>query len=257
MIATPGTLVIAGLFGLVVGSFLNVCIYRLPRGKSVVFPPSACGSCQRELRWFENVPVVSWAVLGGKCARCQAPISVQYPLVELVTGLLFVATAAVTPVGPLLAARLLFACALVVLFAIDLEHQILPNVITLPGIVVGLAFALVGPPGWRASVVGAALGGGVLYAIAAGYYYVRHEDGLGMGDVKMLAMIGAFLGWQQMLLTLVLASFAGALVGMAIIALQRGSMKYALPFGTFLAVGALAAMLVGQPVIDWYLGFYA
>jgi leader peptidase (prepilin peptidase)/N-methyltransferase len=257
MIATPGTLVIAGLVGLVIGSFLNVCIYRLPRGKSVVFPPSACGSCQRELRWYENVPVVSWAVLGGKCARCKAPISIQYPLVEVVTGLLFVATAAVTPVGPLLAARLLFACALVVLFAIDLEHQILPNVITLPGIVVGLAFALVGPPGWRASLVGAALGGGVLYAIAAGYYYVRHEDGLGMGDVKMLAMIGAFLGWQQMLLTLVLASFAGAIVGLAIIALQRGSMKYALPFGTFLAVGALAAMLVGQPVIDWYLGFYA
>ena len=257
MIATPGTLVIAGLFGLVIGSFLNVCIYRLPRGTSVVFPPSACGSCQRELRWFENVPVVSWAVLGGKCARCKAPISIQYPLVELVTGLLFVATAAVTPVGPLLAARLLFACALIVLFAIDLEHQILPNVITLPGIVIGLAFALIGPPGWRASLVGAALGGGVLYAIAMGYYYVRHEDGLGMGDVKMLAMIGAFLGWQQMLLTLVLASFAGAIVGAAIIALQRGSMKYALPFGTFLAVGALAAMLVGQPVIDWYLGFYA
>ena len=257
MIATPGTLVIAGLFGLVIGSFLNVCIYRLPRGRSVVFPPSACGSCQRELRWFENVPVVSWAVLGGRCARCKAPISIQYPLVEVATGLLFVATAAVTPVGPLLAARLLFACALVVLFAIDLEHQILPNVITLPGIVIGLAFALIGPPGWRASLVGAALGGGVLYAIAAGSYYLRHEDGLGMGDVKMLAMIGAFLGWQQMLLTLVLASFAGAIVGLAIIALQRGSMKYALPFGTFLAVGALAAMLVGQPVIDWYLGFYA
>jgi leader peptidase (prepilin peptidase)/N-methyltransferase len=223
----------------------------------VVFPPSACGTCQRELRWFENVPVASWAVLGGKCARCKAPISIQYPLVELVTGLLFVATVAVTPLGPLLAARLLFACALVVLFAIDLEHQILPNVITLPGIVIGLAFALIGPPGWRASLFGAALGGGVLYAIAAGYYYVRHEDGLGMGDVKMLAMIGAFLGWQQMLLTLVLASFAGAIVGVAIIALQRGSMKYALPFGTFLAVGALAAMLGGQPVIDWYLGFYA
>lgn len=257
MIATPGLLAIAGLFGLVIGSFLNVCIYRLPRGKSVVFPPSACGSCQRELRWFENIPVVSWAVLGGKCARCKAPISIQYPLVELVTGLLFVATVAVTPVGPLLAARVLFACALVVLFAIDLEHQILPNVITLPGIAAGLAFALVGPPGWRAAFLGAALGGGVLYAIAAGYYYVRHEDGLGMGDVKMLAMIGAFLGWQQMLLTLVLASFAGAIVGVAIIALQRGSMKYALPFGTFLALGAVAAMLVGQPVIDWYLGFYA
>jgi leader peptidase (prepilin peptidase)/N-methyltransferase len=256
VIAPPAAIAVAGLVGLLVGSFLNVCIYRLPLGRSVVFPSSACGSCQRPLRWFENVPIVSWLVLGGRCARCKAPISVQYPLVELVTGLLFVATAAVTPVGPLLAARLLFACALVVLFAIDLEHQILPNVITLPGIVVGLAFALVGPPGWRASLVGAVLGGGVLYAIAAGYYYVRHEDGLGMGDVKMLAMIGAFLGWQQMLLTLVLASFAGALVGMAIIALQRGSMKYALPFGTFLAVGAVVAMLVGQPMVDWYLGFY-
>ena len=256
MIASPGVLAIAGLFGLVIGSFLNVCIYRLPRGKSVVFPPSACGSCQRELRWFENIPVVSWAVLGGKCARCQAPISIQYPLVELVTGLLFVATVAVTPISLLLAARLLFGCALIVLFAIDLEHQILPNAITLPGIVVGVLFALVGPPGWRASLLGALIGGGVLYAIAAGYYYVRKEDGLGMGDVKMLAMIGAFLGWQQMLLTLVLASFAGAIVGVGVIALQRGTMKYALPFGTFLALGALASMLAGQPLIDWYAGFY-
>ena len=256
MMATPGALAIAGLFGLVIGSFLNVCIYRLPRRKSVVFPPSACGNCQRELRWFENIPVVSWAVLGGKCARCQAPISIQYPLVELVTGLLFVATVAVTPVGPLLAARLLFGCALVVLFAIDLEHQILPNAITLPGIVVGVLFALVGPPGWLASLLGAVIGGGVLYAIAAGYYYVRHEDGLGMGDVKMLAMIGAFLGWQQMLLTLVLASFAGAIVGVGMIALQRGTMKYALPFGTFLALGALASMLAGQPLVDWFTGVY-
>lgn len=256
MIATPLQLVVAGLFGLVIGSFLNVCIYRLPRGTSVVFPPSACGSCGRELRWFENIPVLSWVVLAGKCAGCKAPIPLRYPLVELATGALFVATAAVTPVGALLAARLLFGCALIVLFAIDLEHQLLPNAITLPGIVIGLAFALAGPPGWRSAVIGALAGGGVLYGIAAGYYFLRREDGLGMGDVKMLAMIGAFLGWQQMLLTLVLASFSGALVGLALIALQRGTMKYALPFGTFLAVGALAAMLAGQPIIDWYAAFY-
>jgi leader peptidase (prepilin peptidase)/N-methyltransferase len=177
-------------------------------------------------------------------------------LVELVTGLLFALTVWLTPPGPLLAARLLLACALVVLFAIDLEHQILPNVITVPGIVLGVAFSLVAPPGWRASVLGALLGGGILYAIAEGYYRVRGEDGLGMGDVKMLAMIGAFLGWQGMLLTLVLASFAGAAVGVGMIALRRGSMKYALPFGTFLAVGALVAMLAGQPIITWYVGFY-
>ena len=247
---------LAGVLGLIVGSFLNVCIFRLPRGTSVVWPASACGSCKRELRWFENIPVVSWLVLGARCARCKAPIPIQYPLVEAITATLFVVVAAVTPVGPLLAARLIFVCALIVLFAIDLEHQILPNVITLPGIAVGLAFALLGPPGWRASVLGVLLGGGVLWAIAAGYYAVRHEDGLGMGDVKMLAMIGAFLGWQAVLLTLVLASLAGAVIGLAMIAAQRGTMKYALPFGTFLAVGALVAMLAGQPIIDWYLGFY-
>lgn len=248
---------IAALFGLLIGSFLNVCIYRLPRGLSVVSPPSACGGCQQTLRWFENIPIVSWLVLRGRCARCQSPISVRYPIVELTTAVLFAVTAALTPVSVLLAARLLLVCGLIVLFAIDLEFQILPNVITLPGIAAGLLFALLGPPGWKASLIGAALGGGLLYATAEGYYRIRREDGLGMGDVKMLAMIGAFLGWQQMLLTLVLASFAGALIGMGLIALQRGTMKYALPFGTFLALGALAAMLAGQPLIDWYAGFYA
>jgi leader peptidase (prepilin peptidase)/N-methyltransferase len=250
------TLIVAALFGLLVGSFLNVCIYRLPRGTSIVWPASACGSCRRELRWFENIPIVSWAVLGAKCARCKAPISLQYPLVEAITAVLFVLVVAMTPAGPLLAARLLFVCALIVLFGIDLEHQILPNAITLPGIAIGLAFSLVGPPGWRASLLGVLLGGGVLYGIAWGYYVVRKEEGLGMGDVKMLGMIGAFLGWQAVLLTLVLASLSGAIIGVAMISLQRGSMKYALPFGTFLAIGALVAMLAGQPIIDWYVGFY-
>lgn len=255
---TPETffLVVAGLFGLLVGSFLNVCIFRLPRGTSIVWPASACGSCKRELRWFENIPIVSWVVLGAKCARCRAPISVQYPLVEAITAVLFVLVAATTPAGPQLAARLLFVCALIVLFGIDLEHQILPNSITLPGIVIGVLFSLTGSPGWRASLLGVLLGGGVLYAIAWGYYAVRREEGLGMGDVKMLGMIGAFLGWQAVLLTLVLASLSGAVIGVAMIAFQRGSMKYALPFGTFLAIGAVVAMLAGQPIIDWYAGFY-
>ena len=255
---TPETfvLVVAGLFGLLVGSFLNVCIFRLPRGTSIVWPASACGSCKRELRWFENIPIVSWAVLGAKCARCKASISIQYPLVEATTAVLFVLVAATTPAGPQLAAHLLFVCALIVLFGIDLEHQILPNSITLPGIVIGVLFSLAGPPGWRASLLGVLLGGGVLYAIAWGYYAVRREEGLGMGDVKMLGMIGAFLGWQAVLLTLVLASLSGAVIGVAMISLQRGSMKYALPFGTFLAIGALVAMLAGQPIIDWYVGFY-
>lgn len=249
-------LVVAGLFGLIVGSFLNVVIYRLPRGRSVVWPASACGSCGRELRWFENVPVLSWVALRGRCARCRARISVQYPIVEALTAALFVLVAALTPVGSLLVARLLFVCAMVVLFGIDLEHQILPNTITLPGVVAGLIFAIAGPPGLRDALLGALLGGGVLYAIAGGYYLWRKEEGLGMGDVKMLAMIGAFLGWQAVLLTLVLASISGAVIGVAVMAVQRGTMKYALPFGTFLAIGALVAMFAGQPIIDWYLGFY-
>ncbi len=249
-------LVVAGLFGLITGSFLNVVIYRLPRGKSVVWPASACGGCGRELRWFENVPIVSWVVLGAKCARCRSPISVQYPLVEATTAVLFVLVTWLTPAGPLLAARLIFVCGLVVLFGIDLEHQILPNSITLPGIVAGLIFSLAGPPGPRDAALGVLLGGGLLYATAAGYYLWRREEGLGMGDVKMLAMIGAFLGWQAVLLTLVLASLSGAVIGMAMMALQRGTMKYALPFGTFLALGALVAMLAGRPIVDWYLGFY-
>jgi leader peptidase (prepilin peptidase)/N-methyltransferase len=249
------TIVLAGVLGLAVGSFLNVCIHRLPRGESLVHPASRCPRCGRSLRWHDNIPVLSWIWLGGKCGQCQAPISVQYPLVELVAAALVVGIVMVTPPGPLLASRLVFACALVVLFAIDLEHHLLPNVITLPGILVGWLFSLFAPPGWQASLAGILLGAGLLYGTAAAYYMVRREEGLGMGDVKMLAMVGAFLGWKAVLLTLVLASFAGALVGIFMMITSRGGMRYALPFGTFLAVGSIVAMLVGDQIIAWYLGF--
>jgi leader peptidase (prepilin peptidase)/N-methyltransferase len=253
---TPQVLM-AGLFGLLIGSFLNVVIHRLPRGQSLVSPPSTCPGCGSRIRPIDNVPVLSWLLLGGKCHTCGAPISVQYPLVELVTGGLFLLVAWTTPMGFLLAARLLLVVILIVLFGIDLHHQILPNVITLPGIAIGFLFSLVGPPGWMSSLIGIALGGGILYTIAGVYYLVRREEGLGMGDVKMLAMIGAFLGWKAVLVTLILSSFAGALVGLGIIAFTKGSMRLALPFGTFLSLGALAAMLVGDPLVTWYSGFFA
>jgi leader peptidase (prepilin peptidase) / N-methyltransferase len=255
MLDTP-QLVLAGVFGLLIGSFLNVVIYRLPRGQSLVTPPSTCPGCGSRIRPIDNIPVLSWLVLGGKCHMCRTPISIQYPMVEAVTGALFLLVAWLTPVGPLLAARLLLVVILVVLFGIDLHHQILPNVITLPGIVIGFLFSFVAPPGWVNSLIGAALGAGLLYGIAAGYYAVRREEGLGMGDVKMLAMIGAFLGWKAVLVTLILSSFAGALVGVAIIAFSRGNMRLALPFGTFLSLGAVAAMLAGEPLIAWYSGFF-
>lgn len=256
MIADAQVLTLAGLFGAIIGSFLNVVIYRLPRGQSLVHPPSRCRACGYSLRWFDNIPIVSWLLLRGRCRSCGVAVSWQYPIVEFITAVLFLVVAWQTPIGSLLAARLLLVCVLIVLFGIDLEHQILPNSITLPGIVVGLLFSLVNPPGWQAAAIGAVVGGGILYGIAWGYYLWRREEGMGMGDVKMLAMIGAFLGWKAVLLTLVLGSFSGAIIGVLLMSMQKGDMKFALPFGTFLALGSLAAMLFGDPLIAWYAGFF-
>jgi leader peptidase (prepilin peptidase) / N-methyltransferase len=256
LVPPPAILILTIVIGLAVGSFLNVCIYRLPRGQSLASPPSRCTRCGRRLRWYDNVPIVSWLALRGRCRHCGERISIQYPVVEGITALVFVAVVSLTPYGPLWASRLVLSAALIVLFVIDLELQILPNLITLPGIVVGFLFSLIAPPWPLASIAGIILGAGVLYGIATGYYLLRREEGMGMGDVKMLAMIGAFLGWRAVLMTLVFASFAGALVGLALMATRRESLRYALPFGTFLALGALVTMLFGDPIIEWYLGFY-
>jgi leader peptidase (prepilin peptidase)/N-methyltransferase len=250
------TIVGLALIGLSIGSFLNVCIYRLPRGESLMWPASHCTSCGRPLSWYENVPVIGWLALRGRCRTCGERISIVYPIVELVTGIVFVCGYLIYGWTPLLAVRLLFACAMIVLFVIDLQHQILPNVITLPGIVIGFVLSFLLPPGWIPSLLGILLGGGVLFAIMEAYARARGYEGLGMGDVKMLAMIGAFLGWPLMLLTLVLASFAGSVIGVAMIASRRGGMKTALPFGTFLAVGALVAAVVGDAMLAWYLSLY-
>jgi len=255
----PQWLMIAAvaLVGLCVGSFLNVCIYRLPRRESVAWPASRCTTCNRALAWYENVPVVSWIVLRGQCRTCRAPVSWMYPIVEIVTALTFVSGYVLYGVSPTAAVRVAFACALIVLFVTDLQHHILPNIITVPGIAIGFILSLFLPPGWRDSLIGIVVGGGTLFAIAEAYYRVRNQEGLGMGDVKLLGMIGAFLGWKLVLLTLILASFAGSVTGGILIASGRGSMKYALPFGTFLAAGALIAAIWGTPIIDWYMGFYA
>src|SRR5262245_9724298 len=250
----PGVAVaFAAAFGAVAGSFLNVIIYRLPLGKSVVWPSSACPQCGRELSWYENVPVVSWLALRGRCRPCRAPISARYPLVEALTATMFAAAWWYYGPGPLLVSRLVFGCILIALFAIDLEHHLLPNAITLPGVAAGFAFSFFAEPGWLASLIGIVAGGGVLFGIAEAYYRVRHEEGLGMGDVKMLAMIGAFLGWRLALVTLMLASLTGSAVGLVLVVSQRAGMKYALPFGTFLALGAAAAASVGPALLDWYL----
>jgi leader peptidase (prepilin peptidase)/N-methyltransferase len=254
LVPRPLALVAAGALGAVVGSFLNVCIYRLPLEKSVVWPSSACPHCSRELSWYENIPILSYLALRGRCRTCAGSISMRYPLVEALTAAMFALAWWHYGPGPLLAARLVLGCALIVLFAIDLEHHLLPNAITLPLIVVGFVFSVFTEPGWASSLRGIIVGGGVLWLIAEAYYRIRHEEGLGMGDVKMLAMVGAFLGWQLTLLTLMLASLSGTVIGLGLIVSRRGGLKYALPFGTFLALGAAAAATVGPSLLAWYLG---
>jgi len=245
-------LVVAAMVGLVVGSFLNVCIHRVPRQESVAWPGPHCPQCGQAIAWYDNIPVLSYLSLRGRCRHCRAGIPARYLLVEIATAGLFVMIVHLYPPGVLMASRLVFGCALIVLFVVDLDHRILPNVITVPGIAVGFVFASLSEPGWRSSLIGIVAGGGIPFAIAWLYERIRGHPGLGMGDVKMLAMIGAFLGWEQMLLTLVLGSFLGSIIGVVFIMAGKGA-RYALPFGTFLAVGALAAIIVGDQVLAWYL----
>jgi leader peptidase (prepilin peptidase)/N-methyltransferase len=252
----PWPALLLGVFGLIVGSFLNVCIHRLPRGESLIRPRSYCPRCRTPIRWADNIPVLSYLWLGGRCRACGTSIPLRYPLVELATMGTFVAHYAVLGWQPVLAVRLVFAAALIVLFVIDLEHRLLPNRITLPGMVVGVAASMVAGPGWRSSLGGLLLGGGLLWAVGEVYVRWRHEEGLGMGDVKMLAMVGAFLGWPQVLVTLMVGSLVGSLVGLGVIATGRGTMKSALPYGTFLALGAMVASLAGDAVVAWYVGLY-
>ena len=246
--------VVAIIFGSLIGSFLNVCIARLPKEESIVFPGSHCPRCGHPIRFYDNIPVVSYLLLGGKCRDCGAPISIQYPLVEGITALgsflLFLRF------GPSIAYLIYFAflCGLIVITVIDLYHQIIPDVISLPGIVAGLLASLVLPgiTFWN-SLVGALLGGGSLFVVATVYQWLFKREGMGGGDVKLLAMIGAFLGWKAVILTILLSSFIGSVVGILIILVKGKDFKYAIPFGPFLAAGAVISLGWGGRIIGWYL----
>ncbi len=247
-------MVAAFLLGTIVGSFLNVCIARLPRGESIVYPPSRCPHCQARIRPWDNVPILSFLWLGGRCRSCGQRISWQYPLVEALTGGLFAVNVWFFGLTPWAAVSSLLCAALVTVSFIDLEHQIIPDRISLPGIMLGLLLAL---PGWGPSlaerVVGTLLGGGILWAVAEFYARVRGREGMGGGDIKLLAMIGAFLGWKAVLLTLLVGSLSGSLVGGIRLLLDPSSHETPIPFGPFLALGALAALYFGDAWIAWYL----
>jgi len=256
LLRTPAFETTALLLGLVVGSFANVCIHRLPRGQSVVHPPSRCPACGAGIKAYDNLPVVGWLLLSGRCRSCRAPISWRYPLVEAANGLLWLALALAH--GPSLRAlvEMGLVSALLVLALIDLEHQLLPDVITLPGIAIGVgASFLPGSPVRPLTAVLAAAGGYLAFAaVAKAYEKTRGVEGLGQGDWKLAALLGAFLGWQKMLLTVLLASVAGTAVGLLVIALKGRDMRYALPLGTFLGAAGVLAVFVGDSLLAWYRG---
>ncbi len=247
-------LVFAAAAGLVAGSFANVLIYRLPRRESIVFPGSHCPSCGEPIPWYLNVPVLSWVALGGRCARCSAPISPRYPLVEAATGGLFAACFLAWGLSPETLAGCLFALFCLPLGIIDLEHQILPDKLTYPGILVGLAFSpFVSWTTPTGALIGAAAGAG-LPAAVIGVYALFGIEAMGWGDVKLLAMIGAFLGWQGMLLTLLGGAVLGTLIGGTYLLASGKGRRTPLPFGTFLCAAALAALFWGPAIWKWYAG---
>ena len=250
---TPLIVAFTAVLGMLVGSFLNVVIHRLPIGQSVVSPPSRCPSCGTRIRPFDNVPVLSWLVLGGRCRSCRARIPVRYPVIELANGILWVLVLRAAPSWGDAATGAFLVSSCLALLAIDYDHQLLPDWITLPGIAVGLGLSFVSirrTP--LEAALGAALGAGALFLLAFTYEKIAGQEGMGLGDVKMLGMIGALLGPAGVLVTVLLGSISGSLVGIALILTRGGSAKTKLPFGVFLALGAIAAFFFGDPLVAWY-----
>ncbi|AJE02890.1 prepilin peptidase [Geobacter pickeringii] len=244
--------------GAAVGSFLNVCIYRLPAGESVVSPPSRCPACGSKIRPWDNIPVVSWLLLRGACRDCGARISPRYALVELLNGLLTLALFLKFGPTPSFLVLFLFCSALVAITFIDLDHQIIPDVISLPGIVAGFACSFFLPwLGWKSSLIGIVAGGGSLLLVAWLYELFTKKEGMGGGDIKLLAMMGAFLGWRAIPFVIFASSLVGSIVGVTLMLVQKKDSKLAIPFGPFLALGAILYIFFGKTIILWYLNLGA
>ncbi|GAB6142852.1 A24 family peptidase [Desulfocicer niacini] len=248
---------ITGIFGALVGSFLNVCIYRIPRGKSILFPGSSCPVCNHPIPFYLNVPIVSYMILKGRCRHCQAPFSIRYPGVEALTAAAAMITAwhfGMTVQG---AVWFLFICTLAVISFIDYDFQIIPDSLSLPGIpVFTLATVLGGIHPWQEALIGILTGGGSLYVVALVYHFIRKEEGMGGGDIKLLAMIGAATGWQGVLFTIFAGSLAGTLAGGLAMAINRRTdFRLRIPFGPYLSAGAIIYIFKGQELIEWYSGW--
>ncbi len=279
LIPQPFFYIVAGVFGLIIGSFLNVVIHRLPREDSIVLPSSKCPSCGAAIAFYDNVPVLSYVMLGGRCRNCKTHISARYPAVEALTAFLFVVTAWHDGLSVALPFDLIFVTAVTALVFIDAEHMILPNAITYPGMVFALVArlaiplltgtphfddlpmllngVLAGIPLWAASLIGALLGaligGGSLWLMGWTWEKLRGIEAMGLGDVKMMFMAGAYLGWRLTILNIFLGVLSGSLIGIVLMARQgKRNMQMLLPFGVFLGIGAIAALLIGPQIVGWY-----
>jgi leader peptidase (prepilin peptidase)/N-methyltransferase len=250
------TLFFGFFFGTIVGSFLNVCIHRIPQGKSIVIPSSHCPLCKTPIRFYDNIPLVSFICLQGRCRTCLAPISLRYPLVEFLMGLFSLILLLRYGISALYLIYFAFFASLMLVSFIDLPHRIIPDVISLPGILIGLVISLLHPQlSIKNSLIGVLLGGGSLYVVASLYHVVTKREGMGGGDIKLLAMIGAFIGWKGVLFTILCSSFIGSVVGVTLMLFSSADSKYAVPFGPFLSLGAIIYVLWGEALINWYVGF--
>ena len=252
------------IFGSLIGSFLNVCIYRVPEGRSIVTPSSRCSSCGTPVRFYDNIPILSYIILGGKCRDCKTKLSFQYPFVEFLNAALYVLALHTFGISSIsvLAAYLVFISALIVIFFIDLEHQIIPNSITLPGIPIAVllgSFILTDPfnpsemLGFKSSIIGFIAGGGSFYLIAIIGKAILKKDAMGGGDIKMMAMVGGLLGWKAIILTTFMGSLFGSIIGVALIMIKGREWGSKIPFGPYLALGALISLFWGNDILRWYL----
>jgi len=246
--------VFAFIFGAVVGSFLNVCIYRLPRSESIAFPASHCPKCGNAIPAYLNIPIVSYLILGGRCRSCRDHISPVYPAVELTNALLTLFLFMKFGFSLTFLFLFIFCSALVVITFIDLQHRIIPDTISLPGIVVGFVSSFfLHWLGWQNSLIGILAGGGSLLLVAFVYQLLTKKEGMGGGDIKLLAMMGAFLGWKAVPFIIFASSLSGSVIGIALMVAQKKDTKLAIPFGPFLAFGAILYVFSGKEIISWYL----
>ncbi|MDI6776853.1 MAG: prepilin peptidase [Syntrophales bacterium] len=246
--------IVIGMGGAVVGSFLNVCIYRIPEGRSIVFPSSHCPECKHPIKPWDNIPLVSYLILRGRCRHCEGKISLQYPVVELITAVMALLLFWKFGLSLKFLFSFIFICSLIVITFIDFHHQIIPDLITLPGIplfFLGAVFFM--DIHVVEALLGILLGGGILYIIAFVYELLTKREGMGGGDIKLLAMLGAFSGWKSLLFILLLSSFLGALVGITVMIVKGKDMKYAIPFGPFLSFAAVAYIFFGGYFMQFFL----